>query len=221
MSVSFYSPFFTRLPNNCSSANPNKNNILSLFDEEFWNNQVNKQSTPKEWSPKSDYQLDEENVIIQFELPGLKKDQINIDIKDSTLTISGEKKESFYEVEPSSPLSSSTTDISSNNEDTPRIEEDVDENQSPQSKESTKSIATEESKKSTTDDVKSNSDSKATKKRLIIKREIVYGRFKRIFQLPKDIDLESASAKHEDGILTFTIKRVQPEPLKSTKIQIQ
>ncbi|EFA83385.1 hypothetical protein PPL_04178 [Heterostelium album PN500] len=212
MSVSFYSPFFTRLPNNCSSANPNKNNILSLFDEEFWNNQVNKQSTPKEWSPKSDYQLDEENVIIQFELPGLKKDQINIDIKDSTLTISGEKKESFYEVEPSSPLSSSTTDSSSNDEDTPRIEDDDNENQSTESKEATKSTSVE---------VKSNSDSQTTKKRLIRKREIVYGRFKRIFQLPKDIDLESASAKHEDGILTFTIKRVQPEPPKSTKIQIQ
>ncbi|EFA75156.1 hypothetical protein PPL_11230 [Heterostelium album PN500] len=210
MSVSFYSPFFTRLPNNCSSSNPNKNNILSLFDEEFWNNQVNKQSTPKEWSPKSDYQLDEENVIIQFELPGLKKDQINIDIKDSTLTISGEKKESFYEVEPSSPLSSSTTDSSSNNVDTPRIEDN--ENQNTESKEATKSTSIE---------VKSNSDSQTTKKRLIRKREIVYGRFKRVFQLPKDIDLESASAKHEDGILTFTIKRVQPEPPKSTKIQIQ
>ena len=44
------------------------------------------------WSPALDVYEDKDNVIVKAELPGMKRDQIEVSLHDNTLTISGERK---------------------------------------------------------------------------------------------------------------------------------
>ena len=45
------------------------------------------------WSPKVDLYEEKNNVIVKAELPGLRKEDISLTLKDDTLSISGERKE--------------------------------------------------------------------------------------------------------------------------------
>ncbi len=44
------------------------------------------------WIPAVDIHETEDNYVVKADLPGMKKEDIQIDLKDSTLTIRGEKK---------------------------------------------------------------------------------------------------------------------------------
>ena len=44
------------------------------------------------WSPALDVWDDKDNLFVKVELPGLKKDEINLSLHDGVLTISGERK---------------------------------------------------------------------------------------------------------------------------------
>jgi HSP20 family protein len=44
------------------------------------------------WTPDLDVFEDEDNVIVKVELPGMKKDEIEVSFHDGTLSISGERK---------------------------------------------------------------------------------------------------------------------------------
>jgi HSP20 family protein len=44
------------------------------------------------WSPVLDVYEDKDNLIVKAELPGMKKDQMELSLHDNTLTISGERK---------------------------------------------------------------------------------------------------------------------------------
>lgn len=44
------------------------------------------------WSPAVDIHEDKDSFIVQSELPGLKKEQIDISLHENVLTISGERK---------------------------------------------------------------------------------------------------------------------------------
>lgn len=46
---------------------------------------------PGEWIPPVDIFEDEKSIILKAELPGVKKEEITLDVSDSVLTISGEK----------------------------------------------------------------------------------------------------------------------------------
>jgi len=45
------------------------------------------------WSPALDVFDDKDNLVVKAELPGLKKDEINLSLHDGVLTISGERKQ--------------------------------------------------------------------------------------------------------------------------------
>jgi len=45
------------------------------------------------WSPALDVFDDKDNLVVKVELPGLKKDEINLSLHDGVLTISGERKQ--------------------------------------------------------------------------------------------------------------------------------
>jgi len=47
---------------------------------------------PNSWAPAVDLYEDKDTLTVQAELPGLKKDDINISLEDGVLTISGERK---------------------------------------------------------------------------------------------------------------------------------
>ena len=44
------------------------------------------------WTPAVDVYEDKENFVVQAELPGLKREEIEVSLHDGTLTISGERK---------------------------------------------------------------------------------------------------------------------------------
>ena len=44
------------------------------------------------WSPALDVSDDKDNLVVKVELPGMKKDEINLSLHDGVLTISGERK---------------------------------------------------------------------------------------------------------------------------------
>ncbi|MDR3626410.1 MAG: Hsp20/alpha crystallin family protein [Ignavibacteriaceae bacterium] len=43
--------------------------------------------------PRTNYYTDEENVYLDVEIPGVKKEDIKISLKNNVLTVSGEKKD--------------------------------------------------------------------------------------------------------------------------------
>jgi len=44
------------------------------------------------WAPAMDVQEDKDSVVVQVELPGMKREEIQVSLEDGTLTISGERK---------------------------------------------------------------------------------------------------------------------------------
>jgi HSP20 family protein len=44
------------------------------------------------WSPALDVYEDKDNLIVKVELPGMKKEQIELSLHENTLTIAGERK---------------------------------------------------------------------------------------------------------------------------------
>jgi len=58
------------------------------------------------WSPRVDVNESEKEIIIEAELPGISKEDVKVEVKNNTLTISGERKQekkteknNFYRIE--------------------------------------------------------------------------------------------------------------------------
>ncbi len=66
------------------------NNKIHDFFGEFPNMDMNINFS---FRPKVDYYKDKENIYLDLEVPGIKKDDIKISLKDNILTVSGEKKD--------------------------------------------------------------------------------------------------------------------------------
>lgn len=63
--------------------------LNDLFEDSFnrsWN------ETSGRWNPAMDILESNEAYIIRAELPGVKKEDINVELKDGALTLSGERK---------------------------------------------------------------------------------------------------------------------------------
>jgi HSP20 family protein len=60
---------------------------LNIFDEWYdW-------SAKKFWSPEIDVIEDDNSIILEADVPGVDKENIELDIKDNVLTLKGTKKE--------------------------------------------------------------------------------------------------------------------------------
>jgi len=66
----------------------------------FWGNSFNdfssffntKPKTGESWYPAVDILNEKNNVVLNIELPGVKKEDISVNIEDRVLTIKGERK---------------------------------------------------------------------------------------------------------------------------------
>ncbi|GAM17328.1 hypothetical protein SAMD00019534_005030 [Acytostelium subglobosum LB1] len=202
--LSFYSPIFSDSFTNNNVCPTSSFGSFRQLSKQF--DQLTKASSI--WSPKVDVNLDQSSLTITAELPGLKKDDINIDIKNNVLTLTGTKSEKKIK---DKVVSQSVKDTPINesiqsNEDKPSLEEaeftDIQETQE-------KVTQTPVETKTTAPETKSSSSKHS---------EIFYGRFERSFKLPRDVDIQSGEAHHEDGVLTIKFIRKQPQSLK---VQIQ
>ena len=79
---------FIKFGPNCDSETIN-NKIHDFFGE-FPNIDFNVNFSFK---PKADFYKDNDNIYIDLEIPGIKKEDIKISFKENTLTVSGDKND--------------------------------------------------------------------------------------------------------------------------------
>ena len=70
-----------------------QNRVNRLFDDSFFRNFDGDDDVQMgTWHPVVDLFEKDENYVVKAELPGLKKEDISIDIEDRLLTLKGERK---------------------------------------------------------------------------------------------------------------------------------
>jgi HSP20 family protein len=69
-----------------------RDELNSLFELPFWSSFARPGQLFTGWSPAVDLYQSNDNVIAVVELPGMRKEDIEISLHDGTLTISGERK---------------------------------------------------------------------------------------------------------------------------------
>jgi len=146
-----------------------------------------------DFSPKINLSEDEKNYYIHADLPGMKKDQIKMELSDDDriLTISGER-ETIY-------------DNSKKNA-----------NENKEAEEAKKPKESKENKKEENKETKENNNKKYTR------IECSYGKFERSFTIPENADINNIQAKMENGVLEVTINKIEPpKPEPKRIIQIQ
>ncbi len=66
--------------------------VNDLFDETFNRPRSYQSSTNGVWVPPVDILESKDSYLIRAELPGMKKEEFNLEVKDGTLSLSGERK---------------------------------------------------------------------------------------------------------------------------------
>lgn len=69
-----------------------RDDLNSLFESPFWSGVGRAGQLFSGWSPALDLYQNNDNVIAVAELPGMRREDIQISLHDGTLTISGERK---------------------------------------------------------------------------------------------------------------------------------
>ena len=66
--------------------------ISDLFEETFGRPQPSHAASAGLWYPPVDILESKDSYLIRAELPGMQKEDFNLELKDSTLTLTGERK---------------------------------------------------------------------------------------------------------------------------------
>jgi HSP20 family protein len=97
-----------------------QSDVNRLFDAFFGARGTSRNGGPARWVPPMDLTEEENEYVLRADLPGLNEDDIEIEVKDDVLTISGERRydhenrhEGFYRVERSFGSFSRTLDLPS------------------------------------------------------------------------------------------------------------
>jgi HSP20 family protein len=69
-----------------------QNRINDLFDDTFGRARSSSMATPGVWFPPVDILESRDSYLIRAELPGMKREDFNLEIHDGSLTLSGERK---------------------------------------------------------------------------------------------------------------------------------
>jgi HSP20 family protein len=69
-----------------------RDDLNNLFELPFWADSERQGQLLSGWSPALDLYQSHDNVVAVVELPGMRKEDIEISLHDGTLTISGERK---------------------------------------------------------------------------------------------------------------------------------
>ena len=69
-----------------------RDELNSLFEAPLWSGLERGGQLFTGWSPALDLYQNNDNVVAVIELPGMRKDEIEISLHDGTLTISGEQR---------------------------------------------------------------------------------------------------------------------------------
>src|SRR5881398_2220745 len=69
-----------------------RDELDTLFEMPFWSNFGRQSQLFSGWSPALDLYQNNDTVVVRVELPGMRKEDIEISLQDGMLTISGERK---------------------------------------------------------------------------------------------------------------------------------
>src|SRR5881275_3192109 len=69
-----------------------RDDLNSLFELPFWSSFARQGQLFGGWSPALDLYQNTDNIVAVVELPGMRKEDIEISLHDGTLTIGGEQK---------------------------------------------------------------------------------------------------------------------------------
>ncbi len=69
-----------------------RNRMNELFEEAFNRSRPHQASSASAWWPAVDILESKEGYLLRAELPGMKREDFNLEIKDGTLTLSGQRK---------------------------------------------------------------------------------------------------------------------------------
>ena len=89
--IRYQSPELTTWPTFGRLSNL-RDELDTLFELPFWSNFGRQTQLFSGWTPALDLYQNNDNVIAVVELPGMRKEDIEISLHDGTLTISGERK---------------------------------------------------------------------------------------------------------------------------------
>lgn len=70
-----------------------RDDLDTLLDLPFWNTSGRQSQLFNGWTPALDLYQNSENIVAVVELPGMRKEDIEISLQDGTLSISGERKD--------------------------------------------------------------------------------------------------------------------------------
>ena len=92
MSIIRYQPPETVAWSGLNRLSNLRDELDTLFEMPFWSNFGRESQLFSGWSPALDLYQSNDNLIAVVELPGMRKEDIEISLHDGTLTISGERK---------------------------------------------------------------------------------------------------------------------------------
>jgi len=163
-----------------------------------------------DFCPKINVSEDEQNYYIHADLPGMTKDQVKMEVtEDRVFTLSG-KRESVRK--------------EGNIEEGEGKEKKEEKEEKVEAKEEKKSEKKgKKGKKENKEVTKKSSSKEAVEKKMpetekFSLMECSYGKFKRSFVLPEDVDLEHIQAKMENGVLAVTFQK-KASSVKKDKIR--
>lgn len=67
--------------------------INRLFENDFFQDGPSRTTEMETWYPSTDIYENKDSYIFKVEVPGLSKDEVNVELENNVLTIKGEKKE--------------------------------------------------------------------------------------------------------------------------------
>src|SRR5215831_15448102 len=70
-----------------------RNDLDTLFDLPFWTDGARQSQLFSGWTPALDLYQNNDNIVATVELPGMRKEDIEISLQDGMLVIGGERKE--------------------------------------------------------------------------------------------------------------------------------
>src|SRR5205809_4934212 len=73
------------------------NDLDTLLDLPFWTNSGRQSQLFSGWTPALDLYQSNDNIVAMVELPGMRKEDIEISLQDGMLVIGGERKEEANE----------------------------------------------------------------------------------------------------------------------------
>jgi len=144
------------------------------------------------FNPITDLAENDDNYVVSMDLPGVKKDELDVSVHNGMLTVSGVRRHKFE-----------------SHDDEEKKDEKKDEEKKDEKKE----------EKPAAEEKKDEKKEEKKPKHKVIRMESYCGSFKRSIAVPAGTTSDDVTAKFEDGVLTVTIAKHKKDPVK--KIQIQ